>query len=66
MGGRASPHSRIPGGIVNGAGSHSEQRDTNHDGKLTRDELPAGLFDKFDADKNGFVSETAMTALGKR
>jgi Ca2+-binding EF-hand superfamily protein len=43
-----------------------QQRDTNGDGKLTRDELPAALFDRLDADQDGFVSETELTALWKR
>jgi CubicO group peptidase (beta-lactamase class C family) len=53
-----------PGG--GGAGSPFQQRDTNKDGKLSRDELPAALFDKLDADKDGFVSEAELTALWKR
>jgi hypothetical protein len=49
-----------------GAGSPFQQRDTNKDGKLSRDELPAALFDRLDADKDGFVSEAELTALWKR
>jgi Ca2+-binding EF-hand superfamily protein len=41
------------------------QRDKNNDGKLTRDELPAALFDKLDADKDGSVTEAELTALWK-
>jgi Ca2+-binding EF-hand superfamily protein len=43
-----------------------QQRDTNGDGKLTRDELPAALFDRLDVDKDGFVSEAELAALWKR
>jgi Ca2+-binding EF-hand superfamily protein len=43
-----------------------KQRDTNGDGKLSREELPAALFDKLDADKDGFVTEAELTALWKR
>jgi Ca2+-binding EF-hand superfamily protein len=43
-----------------------QQRDTNGDGKLSRAELPAALFDRLDADKDGFVSEAELTALWQR
>ena len=49
-----------------GAGGPFQQRDTNQDGKLSRDELPAALFDKLDADKDGVVSTAELTALWKR
>jgi Ca2+-binding EF-hand superfamily protein len=39
------------------------QRDTNDDGKLGRDELPAVLFDSLDADKDGFVTPAELKAL---
>lgn len=55
-----------PGGTGGGMSSPFKQRDTNNDGKLTRDELPAALFDKLDADKDGFVSEAELAALWKR
>lgn len=42
------------------------QRDTNKDGNLGRDELPAGLFDRLDTDKSGSVTETELQALWKR
>lgn len=40
-----------------------KQRDKNNDGKLSRDELPAALFDRLDADKDGFVIEEELKAL---
>jgi hypothetical protein len=63
----AAPMTGTPG--KPGAGGMSgpfQQRDTNKDGKLTRDELPAGIFDKLDADKDGLVTEAELTALWKR
>lgn len=42
------------------------QRDTNQDGKLGRDEIPAALIDKLDADKDGFVTEPELRARWKR
>jgi len=48
------------------AGGPFQQRDTNKDGKLSRDELPAALFDRLDTDKDGFVSEAELTALWKQ
>jgi len=41
------------------------QRDTNNDGTLGRDELPAVLFDRLDADKDGFVTPAKLKALRK-
>jgi Ca2+-binding EF-hand superfamily protein len=52
--------------ILIGAFGPFQQRDTNKDGKLSRDELPAGIFDKLDADKDGLVTEAELTALWKR
>jgi CubicO group peptidase (beta-lactamase class C family) len=40
-----------------------KQRDKNGDGKLDRTELPAALFDRLDADKDGFVTEEELRAL---
>jgi CubicO group peptidase (beta-lactamase class C family) len=40
-----------------------KQRDKNNDGKLSRDEIPAALFDRLDADRDGFVSEEEAKAL---
>ena len=54
-----------PGGTGGGISSPFKQRDKNNDGKLTRDELPAALFDKLDADKDGSVTEAELTALWK-
>ena len=42
-----------------------EERDQNNDGKLSRDELPAAVFDRLDADKDGFVNEGELRALGR-
>lgn len=56
-------------GTAGGAGGMSspfKQRDTNGDGKLSREELPAALFDQLDADKDGFVTEAELAALWKK
>jgi CubicO group peptidase (beta-lactamase class C family) len=42
-----------------------KQRDKNGDGKLDRSELPGALFDRLDANKDGFVTEDEMKALWK-
>jgi Ca2+-binding EF-hand superfamily protein len=57
---------RFISGILIGAFGPFQQRDTNQDGKLSRDELPAALFDRLDPDKDGFVSEAELAALWKR
>lgn len=53
------------GGGASAMTSQLKQRDQNNDGKLSRDELPAALFDRLDADKDGFVSEQELMALSK-
>jgi CubicO group peptidase (beta-lactamase class C family) len=59
-------------GALGGGGGASamtgqfKQRDTNNDGKLSRDELPAALFDRLDADKDGFVTEEELKALRRQ
>jgi hypothetical protein len=40
-----------------------QQRDRNGDGKLSRDEIPAALFDRLDAAKDGAVFEEEAMAL---
>lgn len=48
-----------PGGM----GNAFKQRDKNGDGKLGPDEIPPALFERLDADKNGFVTEEELKAL---
>jgi CubicO group peptidase (beta-lactamase class C family) len=45
------------------AGGLFKQRDRNNDGKLDRDERPGALFDRLDADKDGFVTEDELKSL---
>jgi CubicO group peptidase (beta-lactamase class C family) len=53
------------GGGASAMNSQFKQRDKNSDGKLSRDELPAALFDRVDADKDGFASEEELSVLWK-
>jgi CubicO group peptidase (beta-lactamase class C family) len=53
------------GGGAGALTSQFKQRDKNNDGKLSRDELPATLFDRLDADNDGAVTEDELKALRK-
>jgi CubicO group peptidase (beta-lactamase class C family) len=53
------------GGSGGGMSSLLKQRDKNNDGKLGKDEIPAALFDRLDADKDGSVTEAELKALRK-
>jgi hypothetical protein len=53
------------GGGASAMNSQFKQRDKNSDGKLGPDELPATLFDRLDANKDGFVTEEELKALRK-
>ncbi len=48
-----------------GTGGPFKQRDKNNDGKLGREELPGALFDRLDANKDGFVTGDEMQTLWK-
>jgi len=63
-----TPSPPAAGGGMAGGGRAGPlaQRDTNKDGKLGPDELPAALFNKLDADKDGFVTEAELQPLWKR
>jgi CubicO group peptidase (beta-lactamase class C family) len=51
------------GGGGGGMSTAFKQRDKNGDGKLDRTELPGALFDRLDANKDGFVTEEELKAL---
>lgn len=55
-------------GAAGGRGMTSlfKQRDKNGDGKLERSEVPAALFDRLDANKDGFVTEDEAKALWQK
>ncbi len=50
-------------GELDPAAGAFQQRDQNGDGKLDRDELPAALFNRLDANRDGFVTEDEFKAL---
>jgi Ca2+-binding EF-hand superfamily protein len=52
-----------PGAGGAGMSTPFQQRDTNKDGKLSRDELPGGLFERLDVDKDGVISEAELTGM---
>jgi hypothetical protein len=53
----------LGGGGGGGMSTAFKQRDKNGDGKLDRTELPGAMFDRLDANKDGFVSEEEAKAL---
>jgi hypothetical protein len=48
------------GGIANRA---FQERGKSHDDKLSRDKLPAAVFDRLDAVKDGFVNSDELTRI---
>jgi CubicO group peptidase (beta-lactamase class C family) len=54
-----------PGPGSGGSAAAFKQRDRNGDGKLERSELPGVLFERLDADKDGFVTEEEASTLWK-
>ncbi|MCU0872255.1 MAG: serine hydrolase [Pirellulaceae bacterium] len=61
--GIANRRGGMAGPGVGGGNRAFQQRDQNGDGKLHRDELPGALFDRVDANKDGFVAEDEMKTL---
>jgi hypothetical protein len=51
------------GGGTGGMSSLFKQRDQNNDGKLGPDEIPAPLFGRLDANRDGFVTGEELKAL---
>jgi len=69
MGGRHGPGHMMPPGGSGGPRHHGggmlERLDTNHDGKISRDEMRAPVdrhFDKLDTNHDGFVDQAEMDA----
>jgi CubicO group peptidase (beta-lactamase class C family) len=63
--GIASSGASFAGGTQNasGTGNAFKQRDKNGDGKLGRNELPAALFNRLDANGDDFVTEEELKLL---
>ena len=57
--------SRRADGREGGMNSAFKQRDKNGDGKLDRTELPAALFHRLDANKDGFVTQDELKTLAR-
>ena len=61
-----------PGGRGNNRGGRMQrmmQRDTNKDGKLSKDEVPPGMrerFNEIDKNRDGFLDKSEMESMGNR